>query len=77
MSRRARRARVLAGALTRASGVPVVARYDRDRRGYRVEWTGGPDELRMRRLAGELARDFSEFDLDTLTWHRLAKGAAS
>ena len=73
MSRRARRARVLAGALTRAAGVAVVARYERDQRGYRIEWTGGPDEQRMRALAGELAGDFSEFDLDALGWHRLVQ----
>lgn len=73
MSRRARRARVLAGALSRAAGVAVVARYDRDRHSYRIEWTGGPDEQRVRAVAALLAKDFAEFDFDALVWRRVGQ----
>ncbi|MFC5102237.1 hypothetical protein [Kibdelosporangium philippinense] len=47
MSERARGARRLAGLLSRASGVHVEVRYERDLRAYRVVWTAGPEEPDM------------------------------
>jgi hypothetical protein len=75
VSRRARRARVLAGVLSRLSGVAVAAFYERDRNGYRIAWTGGPDEQRMRTIAASVAEDFGEFDLDAMSWHRVTRHA--
>lgn len=52
------------------AGVSVVARYDRGRRGYRIEWTGGPDEKSMRGIAADAAGEFTDVDLSTLDWHQ-------
>ena len=75
MSRRSRRARVLAGALTRAAGVDVLARYDRERRGYVIEWRGGPDEEGIRAIAAGVAEDFADLDLSAMDWRRTPAAA--
>ena len=44
----------------RDAGVDVVARYDRDQRGYVIQWRGGPDEEGMRAIAAGVAEDFPD-----------------
>ncbi|SDM43534.1 hypothetical protein [Allokutzneria albata] len=69
-STRARSARRLASLLAVRTGVHVVVRYDRPLRRYRVVWTNGPDEARMRTVAMASATVVPDLDLGELLWHR-------
>ena len=67
---RARSARRLASLLAARTGVHVLVRYDRPLRRYRVVWTNGPDEARMRTVAMSNATVVPDLDLGELLWHR-------
>ncbi|MFC5100535.1 hypothetical protein [Kibdelosporangium philippinense] len=70
MSVRARSARRLASLLTRASGVHVEVRYERELRVYRVVWTGGPETAGMSQCVAAHAKSVPELDVTELRWCR-------